>query len=151
MQWDDIGYLISKNKYSENSIIAEIYTLEHGKSSGIIYGGTSRKIRNYLQLGNKLHVNYKSRNASKVGYFKIEISNPISPYFFDNKEKMLILNSSINLLKLLTPEFQKNIHIFNLISSFLENLKILTKEDVEKIENIWLVRQTLPNCLKDLN
>ena len=34
MQWDDIGYLISKNRYNENSIIAEFYTENHGKSSG---------------------------------------------------------------------------------------------------------------------
>jgi sporadic carbohydrate cluster protein (TIGR04323 family) len=33
----------------------------------------------------------------------------------------------------------------------VENLKISKKKDIEKIENIWLVRQTLPNCLKDLN
>ncbi len=26
MQWDDIGYLISKNRYNENSIIAEFYS-----------------------------------------------------------------------------------------------------------------------------
>ena len=25
MNWDDTGYLISKNRYSENSIIAEIF------------------------------------------------------------------------------------------------------------------------------
>ena len=33
----------------------------------------------------------------------------------------------------------------------VENLKITRAEDVEKIENIWLVRQTLPDCLKTIN
>ena len=82
MQWDDTGFLISKNKYSENSVIAEIYTLNHGKCSGVIYGGTSRKMKNYLQLGNKIFVNYKSKNENKIGYFNIEIievSNIIGP------------------------------------------------------------------------
>ena len=46
MNWDDAGYLISKNRYSENSIIAEIFTENHGKISGIIFGGTSKKIKN---------------------------------------------------------------------------------------------------------
>ena len=27
MNWDDTGYLISKNRYSENSIIAEIFCI----------------------------------------------------------------------------------------------------------------------------
>ena len=70
MNWIDEGFLINKNKYSENSLIAELYTKDHGKISGIIFGGTSKKIKNYLQIGNKLHVNYNSKN-SKVGYFKI--------------------------------------------------------------------------------
>ena len=50
MQWDDIGYLVSKNRYNENSVMVEFYTKDHGKSSGVIFGGTSRKIKNYLQI-----------------------------------------------------------------------------------------------------
>ena len=38
MHWDDIGYLISKNKYNENSVIADFFTEQHGKCSGIIFG-----------------------------------------------------------------------------------------------------------------
>ena len=72
MQWDDIGYLISKNRYSENSIIAEFYTENHGKSSGIIFGATSNKIKNYLQIGNKLYLNYNYKNEGKLGYYKLK-------------------------------------------------------------------------------
>ena len=53
MHWDDIGYLISKNKYNENSVIADFFTEQHGKCSGMIFGATSKKIKNYLQIGNK--------------------------------------------------------------------------------------------------
>ena len=48
MIWDDVGFLLSKNRYSENSLIAEIYTKNRGKISGLIFGGTSKKIKNYL-------------------------------------------------------------------------------------------------------
>ena len=73
MIWNDIGFLLSKNKYNENSLIAEIYTRDHGKVSGIIFGGTSKKIKNYLQIGNKIHVNFNSKSENKIGYFKVEI------------------------------------------------------------------------------
>ena len=43
MIWSDEGFLISKNRYSENSLIAEFFTKERGKISGIIFGGTSKK------------------------------------------------------------------------------------------------------------
>ena len=62
MNWIDEGFLISKNRYNENSLITELYTKDHGKVSGIIFGGTSKKIKNYLQIGNKLHINHNSKN-----------------------------------------------------------------------------------------
>ena len=82
MLWQDEGFLLSKNKYGENSIIIEVFTFRHGKCSGIVYGGTSKKIKNYLQLGNKIHLNLKTKNDSKLGYFKIEIIDAVSPFFF---------------------------------------------------------------------
>ena len=35
MNWQDKGYLLSKNKYNENSVISEFYTENHGKISAI--------------------------------------------------------------------------------------------------------------------
>ena len=83
MQWNDEGYLLSKVNYNENSIIIDALTLNHGKCSGIIYGGTSKKIKNFLQIGNKLFLNFNSKNENRMGYFKTEIIKAISPFFFN--------------------------------------------------------------------
>ena len=58
MNWDDSGFLLFKNRYNENSLIAEIFTKYHGKVTGIIFGGTSKKIKSYLQVGNNIHINF---------------------------------------------------------------------------------------------
>ena len=118
MIWDDKGYLLSKNKYSENSIISEVFTKDHGKVSGIIFGGTSKKIKNYLQIGNKIHVNFNSKNDNKLGYFKVEIQQALSPLYFDNQKKLSCITSAISLIKILTAENQKNINIYELIKDF---------------------------------
>ena len=123
MTWDDEGFLISKNKYSENSLIVEIFTKNYGKVSGIIFGGTSRKIKNYLQLGNQLHVNYSSKTENKIGNFKIEILNAYTPIFFDNYRKLLCIFSAFQLIKILTAESQKNLKIYGLIENFYIFLK----------------------------
>jgi|TARA_B100000579_G_C22649114_1_gene765282 DNA repair protein RecO (recombination protein O) len=118
MIWDDKGYLLSKNKYSENSIISEVFTKDHGKVSGIIFGGTSKKIKNYLQIGNKIHINFNSKNDNKLGYFKVEIQQALSPLYFDNQKKLSCITSAMNLIKILTAENQKNINIYELIKDF---------------------------------
>ena len=71
MYWKDEGYLLSKNNFDENSIIIEAFTLEHGKYSGIVYGGLSRKQKVKFQIGNKFLHNWKSKNENKSGYFNI--------------------------------------------------------------------------------
>ena len=118
MNWDDTGFLISKNRYNENSLISEFYTKNHGKISGIIFGGTSKKIRNYLQIGNQLYLNYNSKSENKLGYFKLEIQKVYSPIFFENSQKLSCINSTMNLIRLLTAESQSNIKIFDLIEKF---------------------------------
>jgi len=123
MQWKDEGFLLSKNNYAENSIIIEVFTLNHGKCSGIVYGGTSKKIKHYLQVGNKIDVNLRAKNDNKLGYFKIEIIDAISPFFFDDNKKLHCLFSSLNLLKTVLPERLSYNSIYILFSNFLNELK----------------------------
>ena len=122
MNWDDSAYLISKNRYSENSIIAEVFTKNHGKISGIIFGGTSKKIKNYLQIGNKIYVNYNTKSPSRIGYFKIEILKALTPLYFDENYKLSCISSAMHLIKLLTAEAQSNKEIFLLINKLFDIL-----------------------------
>ena len=126
MNWDDSAYLVSKNRYSENSIIAEVFTENHGKISGIIFGGTSKKIKNYLQIGNKIYVNYNSKSVTRIGYFKIEILKALTPLYFDENQKLSCITSAMHLIKLLTAEAQSNKEIYKLIDKFFE---ILTSDN----------------------
>ena len=128
MNWIDVGFLISKSRYSENSLISEFYTKNHGKVSGIIFGGTSRKIKNYLQVGNQLHINYNSKSLNKIGYFNVEILKVFSPIYFDNHQKLSCINSTMSLVKLLTADSQSNTKLFDLLEKFYS---IIAK-------NIWL-------------
>ena len=142
MIWSDYGYLLEKNKFGENSIITQLFTENHGKISGIIYGATSRKIRNYLQIGNKFYITHNSKNENKLGYLKIEIEKMLTPIFFEDRKKLLCILSSMNLVKLLTVDNQSNIKIYNLIDdfySFLENSNWINKLIFWELELLKLI------------
>jgi DNA repair protein RecO (recombination protein O) len=134
MNWDDTGFLLSKNRYNENSLISEIYTKNHGKVSGIIFGGTSKKIKNYLQIGNKIYVNYNSKTENRAGYFKIEIQEALSPLYFDSKQKLSCISSAMSLVKILTAEYQNNKDVYNLIINFYS---LLQSDDWIKNYILW--------------
>ena len=90
MYWQDVGFLLSKNNLDENSIIIEAFTSRHGKYTGIVYGGSSRKQKRNFQIGNKILFNWKSKNENRSGYFNIELIKPIAPLFFDDKKNLYV-------------------------------------------------------------
>ena len=126
MIWEDECYLLSKRKFRENANIINIFTQTKGKVDGIVYGGNSRKIKNYLQISNKLFVSHNAKGENKIGYLKTELIKPISPLYFNDKERTSALISICSLLNVLLPVSQPNKNIYNsfenLINSFyLEN------------------------------
>ena len=124
MYWTDEGYLLSKNNFDENSIIIEAFTLEHGKYTGIVYGGSSRKQKRNFQLGNKILLNWRSKNENKTGYFNVELLQPIAPFFFDDKKKIVCILSATSILKILLPERETNIKIYKSFEKLLDDLKL---------------------------
>ena len=122
MFWTDEGYLLSKNNFDENSIIIECFTLNHGKCTGVIYGGSSRKQKRNFQIANKILFNWNSKNENRNGYFSTELIKPISPLFFDDKKKTACIMASASILKILLPERQVNTKIFHSYENMLNNL-----------------------------
>ena len=122
MNWEDEGFIIAKRKFKENAIILEVFTSKYGKVNGIVYGGNSRKIRNYLQLINKIFISYNSKGENRIGYFKTELINAISPEYFDNKNKILCINS-LSILKAVLPENLSNEKIYKSLDNLLKSLK----------------------------
>ena len=123
MYWKDEGYLLSKHNFDENSIIIETFTLDHGKYTGIVYGGSSKKQKRNFQVGNKILLNWKSKNQNRTGYFNVELINPISPFFFDDKKRSVCILSATSILKILLPERQINKKIYNSFENMLFDLK----------------------------
>jgi len=124
MIWEDECYLLSKRKFRENANIINIFTQKKGKIDGIVYGGASRKIRNYLQVSNKLFVSHTSKNENRIGYFKTELIKPISPLYFNDKERTSALISICSLLNILLPDSQPNKKIYNSFEKLINTINL---------------------------
>ena len=124
MNWEDECFLLSKRKFRENANIINIFTQKKGKLDGIVYGGTSRKVRNYLQISNKLFVSHTSKSENRIGYFKTELIKPISPLYFNDKERTSALLSVCSLLNILLPTSQPNKEIYNKFENFINSINL---------------------------
>jgi DNA repair protein RecO (recombination protein O) len=124
MNWEDECYLLSKRKFRENANIINEFTLNKGKVGGIVYGGNSRKIRNYLQIANKLFIFHTSKNDNKIGYFKTELVRAISPNYFNDKERTSALISLCSLINILLPESQPYKDIYKSYEKLVSSLNL---------------------------
>ncbi len=124
MNWEDECYLLSKRKFRENANIINVFSQSKGKVSGVVYGGNSRKIRNYLQLSNKLFVVHNSKNENKLGYFKTELIKPVSPLYFNDKKRTVALLSLCSILNILLPDSQPNRNIFKSYEDFINSIDL---------------------------
>ena len=147
MNWQDKGYLISLNKYNENSSIAEFYTENNGKIVGIIFGSTSKKMKSYLLIGNKFHINSKLREDGRLGYLKVEIDEIKTPVYLENKKKLFCIIYCMNLIKILTVENENNVEIYNL----LEKLFKIIELDNWLVEFLYLELNILKSIGYDIN
>ena len=124
MIWEDECYLLSKRKFRENANIINIFTQKKGKIDGIVYGGTSRKVRNYLQISNKLFVSHTSKSENRIGYFKTELIKPISPLYFNDKKRTSALISICSLLNILLPVSQPNKKIYDSFEELINSINL---------------------------
>ena len=147
MNWQDKGYLLSLNKYNENSSIAEFYTENNGKIVGVIFGSTSKKIKSYLLIGNKFHINSNLRADGRLGYLKVEIDEIKTPVYLENKKKLFCIIYCMNLIKILTAENENNVEIYNL----LEKLFKIIDLDNWLVEFLYLELNILKSIGYDIN
>ena len=147
MNWQDKGYLLSLNKYNENSSIAEFFTENNGKIVGVIFGSTSKKIKSYLLIGNKFHINSKLREDGRLGYLKVEIDEIKTPVYLENKKKLFCIIYCMNLIKILTAENENNVEIYNL----LEKLFKIIELDNWLVEFLYLELNILKSIGYDIN
>ena len=124
MNWEDECFLLSKRKFRENANIINVFSPHKGKVTGVVYGGNSRKIRNYLQISNKLFITHNSKSENKIGYFKTELIKPISPMYFDDKKRTSALVSLCSILNTLLPEGQPNLNIYKSYDNFIQSVDL---------------------------
>ena len=147
MRFQDKGYLLSLNKYNENSAIAEFFTENNGKVVGVIFGSTSKKIKSYLLIGNKFHINSKLREDGRLGYLKVEIDEIKTPVYLENKKKLFCIIYCMNLIKILTVENESNMEIYSL----LEKLFKIIDLDNWLVEFLYLELNILKSIGYDIN
>ena len=104
MEWRDQGTLLSVRRHGESSVIADVFTAEHGRHAGVVRGGTSRKIAPILQPGTHLDLTWKARLDAHLGAFTVEPLKSRAVPLMADRLTLAALNAVCALMGFSLPE-----------------------------------------------
>jgi DNA repair protein RecO (recombination protein O) len=75
--WRGQVIVLGARRFGENDAIADVFSAPKGRTSGLVYGGTSRKKKPLLEPGSVLDVQWRARGEAALGHF--ETLEPVTP------------------------------------------------------------------------
>lgn len=103
MNWNDEGIVITVRPHGETAAVVELFTRQHGRHAGLVYGGRSRRLRPVLQTGNHVDAVWKARLAEQLGHLTIEPRRSYAAEAMSDPQALAALTSIAALAHLL-PE-----------------------------------------------
>lgn len=113
MEWSDEGVILSVRPHGETAAVVELLTRAHGRHSGLVHGGRSRKVRPILQIGNQVTASWKARLPDHLGHVKLELQHGFAARSMDDPAALAALSSICTLSRLL-PEHDPHPNLYEI-------------------------------------
>lgn len=112
MEWNDAAIVLSSRAHGETGVIVELLTCDHGRHSGLVRGGASRRTKPTLQPGNSLHVSWRARLEEHLGSFSCELAKARAGELMENRLTLAGLNALTALSAATMPEREAHASVF---------------------------------------
>jgi DNA repair protein RecO (recombination protein O) len=112
MEWNDDAIVLSVRPHGETSAIVETLTREHGRHTGLVRGGVSRRVRAVLQPGNTLHAQWRARLSDHLGNFSLELSLGRAGAMIESRDALLGLNAFTSVAIAALPEREPHAPVY---------------------------------------
>lgn len=122
MEWRDEAILLLTRRHGETAAIIDVLTPGHGRSSGVVRGGTSRKLAPILQPGAQLDVTWKARLEDHLGTFVVEPIRSRAAASLGDRLSLSGLNAVVALLLFCLPEREVHLRLYDKTRNLLDLL-----------------------------
>lgn len=119
MDWSDQGIVLASRPHGETGLVVSLLTRTHGRHSGFVHGGVSRKARPVWQMGNVVEVNWRARVADQLGNYTGELREPHAARALDNASELAGLSSACVMVDAALPEREPHPAMFDGFHAFL--------------------------------
>lgn len=121
MEWRDEGIVLQTRPFGETSVILDVLTKDHGRASGLVRGGRSRRMRPSLQPGNSLDLTWRARLDDQLGSFAVELSEARAGRLMETATGTFGIQALAGLLRHL-PDRDPHPRLYEALSLVLDHL-----------------------------
>ncbi len=125
MDWSDDAIVLSARKHGETSLITNLLTREHGRHSGLVRGGSSRRNRGLFEPGNLVRVHWRARLSDHLGTYQCELTKAVAANLMGYRLKLSGLSSICAVSDVALPEREAHRSLYTsfliLIDTFSED------------------------------
>ncbi len=122
MDWRDTGILLSTAKHGETALILDVFTPDHGRQTGVMRGGASRKHAAFLQPGAQLDVTWRARLEDHMGAFHAEPQRSRAAQAMASRLALSGLRAVLALLAFCLPERELHAPLYRRSEQLLDLL-----------------------------
>ena len=109
-------------KHGESGAILDTFTRQVGRHAALVRGGAGRRLRPLLQPGNIVELEWRGRLEEHLGWYTLELSEPLAGQLMDSRLSLAALNSVAALLLEMLPEKQPLPELYDVTRLVLDHL-----------------------------
>lgn len=122
MSFIDYGIILDARPHGETHAIADIFTAQHGRWTGLVYGGQGRRMQPVLQPGNEVKVEWKGRGEDSLGHFSLEMVRARAAEMMQDRLSLAGLSAACALALACLPEREAHAPAYEAMAVLLDNL-----------------------------
>jgi DNA repair protein RecO (recombination protein O) len=122
MDWQDQGFVLAARRHGETDAILTVLTREHGRHLGIVKGGTGRRQRAVVEIGNAVMAHWHARLSEHLGRFQVELSAPHAAMCMADPARLAALSAACATLDAALPEREPHDDVFDEFAALAEQL-----------------------------
>ena len=146
MKIEDKGYILSKRKYGDNSLIITLLSKENGKISGFVKNAMSKKNAGVFEIGNLVKFSWYSRLEEGLGQMSIELEKSNFSKFLLNYKKLDLYILVHKMIEICINEREESGDFFRHLGDFINFID--ENEDILKCYERYILMEC--NLLDEL-
>jgi len=122
MNFTDHGIILDARAHGETHAVADVFTRDHGRWAGLVYGGQGRRMRPLLQPGNEVAAEWKGRGEDSLGHFTLEMTHARAGEAMGERLSLSALSAACAVALAVLPEREAHSRAYLAMSILLANL-----------------------------